>query len=363
MVRLVIINFFILSFLFLIGEIAGRFYGSIFISHELAWRWINFTENENINVIQGDRYPVTRHPILGYVPRPGNHVFWGNKVLNIRKDFTRSNSKSKNKLGVTKILAVGDSFTFGDQVSDWETWPAHLSRILGINVVNAGVFGYGLGQIYLRAADWLEQNTAQGLILGIIPDHINRTGLIARMGVSKPTFFIKGNDIVLQTAAHNSKKILHPANQNIEKIIKPLRSVLGYSFIMHQLLHRAFPEVWRAKRFYLRGHNQEQEVSCRLLEKFAQLGIPKRILFIQYPAHHIIIGQKPDAVTLISKCAKREGFYIVDSFEPLRALFSSDKKKFSRLYIGHMSPMGNRYSAQLLAESVALKILLPLKSK
>ena len=363
MVRLVIINFFILSFLFLIGEMAGRVYGSIFISHELAWRWINFTENENLNVIQGDRYPVTRHPILGYVPRPGNHVFWGRKVLNIQKDFTRLNSKSNNTLRVPKILAVGDSFTFGDQVSDWETWPAYLSRLLGINVVNAGVVGYGLGQIYLRAAGWLEQNTAEGLILGIIPDDINRTGLIARMGVPKPTYFLKGDDIVLQTADHNSKKILHPAQRDIEKIIKPLRAVLGYSFVMHQLLHRAFPEIWRANRFYIRGHNQEQEVSCRLFKKFAQLGIPKRILFIQYPAHHIIMGRKPNAVTLISTCAKREGFYIVDSFEPLRTLFSSDKKKFSRLYIGHMSPMGNRYSAQLLAESVVLKSLPSLKSK
>ena len=192
MVRLVLINFFILLFLFLIIEIVGRIYGSVFISHELAWRWINFTENENINVIQGNRYPATRHPVLGYVPRPGNHVFWDSKVLNIQKDFTRSNRKSENKLKFKKILAVGDSFTFGDQVNDWETWPAHLSRFLGINVVNAGVFGYGLGQIYLRAADWLNQNSADGLIVGIIPDDINRTGLIARMGVPKPTYFLNG---------------------------------------------------------------------------------------------------------------------------------------------------------------------------
>ena len=355
MVRLVIINFFVLTFLLILGEIGGRIYGSIFISHELAWRWINFTENENINVIQGDRYPVKRHSVLGYVPQPGNHVFWGNKVLNIQNDFTRSNGISKNRQRVTKILAVGDSFTFGDQVNDWETWPAHLSRFLGVNVVNAGVFGYGLGQIYLRAVEWLEKNTADGLILGIIPDDINRTGLIARMGVPKPTYFLKGDELALQTAHQNSKKILHPAQRSTEKIIKPLRSILGYSFVMHQLLHRAFPELWRANRFYIRGHNQELEVSCRLLKKFAQHGIRKRILFIQYPAHYIIIGRKPHSIDLLKKCAKREGFEVVDSFKPLRALFSLDKKKFSRLYVGHMSSFGNRFSAQLLAEKSSFK--------
>ena len=49
------------------------------------------------------------------------------------------------------ILAVGDSFTFGDEVKDDETWPAHLQQLLGRRVLNAGVSGYGFDQIVLRA--------------------------------------------------------------------------------------------------------------------------------------------------------------------------------------------------------------------
>lgn len=53
---------------------------------------------------------------------------------------------------VTKpILAVGDSYTFGDEVSDWETWPAQLQKLSGRRVINGGVFGYGIDQAFLRA--------------------------------------------------------------------------------------------------------------------------------------------------------------------------------------------------------------------
>ena len=49
------------------------------------------------------------------------------------------------------ILAVGDSFTFGDEVNDGQTWPAQLQLLTGRRVLNGGVSGYGFDQIVLRA--------------------------------------------------------------------------------------------------------------------------------------------------------------------------------------------------------------------
>lgn len=50
-----------------------------------------------------------------------------------------------------RILAVGDSFTFGPYVEDDETWPAVLETMLRargerVQVLNAGVSGYGIAQ-------------------------------------------------------------------------------------------------------------------------------------------------------------------------------------------------------------------------
>lgn len=357
MVRFALKFFSVLLLLSLAGEIAGRAYGSIFISRDLAWRWMNFAEIENIDVIKGKRYPAQKHPILGYVPSLGHHLFWGDKSLTIRSDFTRSNGVAKPLKESAIVLAVGDSFTFGDQVHDWESWPAYLSRLLGVNVVNGGMVGYGLGQIYLRAKMWLKKNNADALIVGIIPDDIDRTGLIARTGIPKPTYFIENDRLILRTAEQNAEDIQNPAKKSIENLIKPFRAIFGYSFFLHQILLRAFPESWRSNRYYIRGHNQGQEVSCRLFKKFAAFGIHRKVLFIQYPAQYVLIGRRPEAVSVVIGCAKRAGFYIVDSFEPLRALYKVNKARFLSLYVGHMSAKGNDFSAQLLSNAPPLNDL------
>ena len=41
------------------------------------------------------------------------------------------------------ILAVGDSMTYGEMAASTESWPAHLARITGKSVYNAGLGGYG----------------------------------------------------------------------------------------------------------------------------------------------------------------------------------------------------------------------------
>jgi lysophospholipase L1-like esterase len=48
--------------------------------------------------------------------------------------------------GSRRILALGDSFTFGFGVEDDQTWPAQLQRQLGVEVVNGGVMGWGLAE-------------------------------------------------------------------------------------------------------------------------------------------------------------------------------------------------------------------------
>ena len=45
---------------------------------------------------------------------------------------------------------AGDSFTQGNEVSDQDTYPAELERILGVPTANLGVSGYGPDQALLR---------------------------------------------------------------------------------------------------------------------------------------------------------------------------------------------------------------------
>jgi hypothetical protein len=52
--------------------------------------------------------------------------------------------------GVTRIAVLGDSTTFGEEVDDAHTVPAHVEAALpGTEVLNFGVHGYGAGQMML----------------------------------------------------------------------------------------------------------------------------------------------------------------------------------------------------------------------
>ncbi|MCB9762977.1 MAG: SGNH/GDSL hydrolase family protein [Alphaproteobacteria bacterium] len=60
--------------------------------------------------------------------------------------------------GVTRILCLGGSNTFGAAVSDDETWPAQLGALLGprVEVLNLGVSGYMGRQKVAFGREWLD---------------------------------------------------------------------------------------------------------------------------------------------------------------------------------------------------------------
>ena len=118
---------------------------------------------------------------LGWVPAKGHHFRPPQERSHVNELGLRSNGplslSPDPKDSRNVILAVGDSFTFGDRVSDHETWPAQLERLTGRQVLNAGVFGYGVDQAYLRAVALLETYDTDLVVLALINDDINRTEL------------------------------------------------------------------------------------------------------------------------------------------------------------------------------------------
>jgi len=79
--------------------------------------------------------------------------------------------------GKTEIALVGDSFTFGDEVTYEETWGYQLQQMLGedIQVLNFGVPGYGIDQAYLRYEKDVRWRSPAVVILGFITDDLSRT--------------------------------------------------------------------------------------------------------------------------------------------------------------------------------------------
>lgn len=90
--------------------------------------------------------------------------------------------------GVLRVVAVGDSFTFGNGVHVHEAWPAVLERRLGAEVINLGVAGYGVDQQLLTLESRGLRFQPDVVLLGLhIPDIFRNTNTIHN-GVGKPRF-------------------------------------------------------------------------------------------------------------------------------------------------------------------------------
>ena len=91
-----------------------------------AWRRLNEETPRSGNARQQPR--ALYHERLGWLPNPARRSMSG-VTCTIGENFLRSNGPTEGvELDPTGlILAVGDSFTFGSEVEDAETWPAHLA--------------------------------------------------------------------------------------------------------------------------------------------------------------------------------------------------------------------------------------------
>jgi len=93
-------------------------------------------------------------PTRGWTLKPGlNHYpMAGGKTLSTNSKGLRGAAEipyGRRSQG-ERILVLGDSFTFGEDVSDDETYASALGRFLPeAEVLNFGVHGYGLDQMLL----------------------------------------------------------------------------------------------------------------------------------------------------------------------------------------------------------------------
>lgn len=85
---------------------------------------------------------------LGWAPRRG----WddGTRRYDWAGARIASRPLARTRDGRTRVVAVGGSFTHGDEVAGDQTWLAHVARRLGVEVGNLGVGAYGIDQALLR---------------------------------------------------------------------------------------------------------------------------------------------------------------------------------------------------------------------
>ena len=176
-----------LRFAFASEPIANRLLKSY---DETSWRigWVN-RRHRGIEVLYGfDRYDASK----GWSLVPGLRdldVFDG-KILNTnrRRYRGRTDYRRKKPEDVKRIVVLEDSFTFGDEVSDGETYSDYLQEQLdGVEIINLGVHGYGHDQMLIVLEELGTRLRPDIVLLGFIYDDVARNGLAFR-DYAKPYF-------------------------------------------------------------------------------------------------------------------------------------------------------------------------------
>ena len=144
-----------------------------------------------------DMYDSTK----GWIPKPNlkDIKVFDNKILNTnakglrgKQDF--SYAKTKDKL---RIVILGDSFTFGDEVSDDETYSYYLQTMLPrTEVVNMGVHGYGHDQMLLLFQEEGVKYHPDIVILGFLGLDMSRN-LLRFRDFAKPRFVVEAGKLKL----------------------------------------------------------------------------------------------------------------------------------------------------------------------
>ncbi len=102
------------------------------------------------------------------------------------------------------VASFGDSFTFGRQVEDNETWQYFLAQKINTHVLNFGVGNYGFDQALLRYERTDLPRTVQTVIMGFVPETICRIQSYWKHYLEfgntlafKPRFELKDNQLQL----------------------------------------------------------------------------------------------------------------------------------------------------------------------
>ena len=374
----------------------------IVIDVNRQFHWLLVKKDENPSLSKTGLEKFFKHGYdseLGWIRKPntfheeiGKH---GKTLWNINERGSRKNSF--DKLNNIKISCYGDSFTFGRQVNDDETWVHNLAKLSKTNVLNFGVGNYGIDQALLRLKREFTKNPTEFVIIGVVPDTISRIlsvwkhyyeygntfGFKPRYKISKNNLELVKNFIDEKSKFENYENFLKDIQENdFFYKNKFKREIITFPYSI-SILKNFERNVGIISRIYRKIDPMEiimkRNLEWRIKlfnEKFA---LPLLIKIIQeyvkysqqakFKAIFIFLPQKDDILFIkrnyhfyknaVNEIEKIQGLIFIDILQELseygnlNELYSEDSE-----YGGHYSVLGNEFIAKIIFEKLNTRIKL-----
>jgi hypothetical protein len=304
--------------------------------------WPNFVLEARMVLAERELGRFVGNPLLGYEPR---QAYTAPGTSFDREGFRRTGEAPSGDT----VLAVGDSYTYGEEVADGETWPAHLQRLTGTRVLNAGVSGYGLDQSVLRAEKLAVGRSLSTIVVGFIADDVQRTEMRRLWGAEKPYFDVAEGRLVL-------RNVPVPPRPDPRTTLTFWQRSLGYSFLVDFALRRLdLLHEWFGDHVRVHGAGEGERIACLLAGRLSELQRVSGARVLLLAQYDPVVWQDPKfaaeqrrIVQGVLGCAQRGGLDVLDTFD---ALAKSDPKMLYGLW--HMNDTGNRLIAALVAAAIA----------
>jgi hypothetical protein len=239
-------------------------------------------------------------PLLGWKNRPSfrntGRLFDADRVTTNSNGARGSTDYPYRRTDKKRIVVVGDSFAFGQEVNDEETYAAVLSSSLGdTDVINLGVIGYGIDQMLLTVKGEALKYSPDLIIVAFISDDIERS-LVSFRDFAKPLFVLDPSRRLALVGAPVPPPAAWIANE-------PWKSkALDTLEILHSDVRRLVG-VRRAEAFRL---------TWMLLKEMARVAgeAHTNILFVFEPSDtEIVLDDRPDLVAKGSEAYKSNSAY------------------------------------------------------
>jgi GDSL-like Lipase/Acylhydrolase family len=317
------------------GEIGTRASTWVYL-----FTWPNFVLDARTVLARQDSGRYVHDDSVGYVPRAG----YSGPGLTIDADGLRHTGE---QTADAPILAVGDSFTFGDEVNDGQTWPAQLQLLTGRRVLNGGVSGYGFDQTVLRAEQLAPRYKPSAIVVSFIADDVRRTEMRRLWSADKPWFDLDKDQLTL-------RGVPVPPRTDPRDTLTFWQRTLGYSYLFDFILRRLdLLYDWFGDHIRVHPAGTGETLACRLTDRLAALqrsSGARVVVVAEYDPivwdHAKFTAEQRRMTRGLLDCAAKNGLLTVDTFDALAA--TPNPRQLYGLW--HMNEPGNRLIAKLIAE-------------
>ena len=290
-------------------------------------------------------------PVLGWTPSPG---FAGSDISYDRDGF-RNVPPSATAVNDPPILATGDSYTLGDEVTDGEAWPAVLQGLTGRRTINAGVAAYGFDQTVLRTEQLAARLKPALLVVGFIADDLRRAEMSRTWGTEKPYFTLKDDALEL-------RNVPVPPSPRPEDTLDFWQRAFGWSVLLDTvLLHQGMEYEWVVDHHRATPAGTGERLGCAMITRLAKLGVPTLVV-AQYDFY---VWMNPEfgaeqrrLSQSVLKCAAAAGLASLDLYDKTaEAVRTEGREKIYRTW--HPSRLGYRLIAQEIAAELERRHMPP----